>query len=304
MKGASRGAGGPQSPEIEPTRSGHLERGPHEIWWEYHGDGDREAVVLLNGLAMHTEAWYGFLADLRPDFDVLLYDYLGQGRSSCPDEPYTIPGFADDLAAILDHLEIGRVHVMGISYGGFIALDFGRLHQDRLFTQTLSGILLSHERQFEMYQELSLRFYAGGPEAFETYTHYLYEKIFGESFLRAVAPETLESMRERFHDRYRDRVWCLVRLTEAQDPFFAGLEANLPGYRAVQTPTLMLTGSQDRAIPPWQQRKIAGILPDVRFEVVEGSGHVVYLEKRELFFPVLEAFMRARSTDFEMPRTV
>lgn len=279
-----------------PSRSGHLERAPHRIWWEYFGDGDREAVVLLNGLAMHTRAWYPFLDDLRPQHDVLLYDYLGQGQSSSPDEPYSIPGFADDLAAILDHLGIARVHVMGISYGGFIALDFGRLHQDRLFTLTLSGILLSRERQFEMYQDLSLRFYRGGPEAFELYTRYLYEKIFGEPFLRQTEPAALEAMRQRFHERYRDRTYCLVRLTEAQDPFFAALEANLSAYRAVRTPTLLIAGAQDRAIPLWQQRQICGILPDARFEVLEGAGHVVYLEQRKAFFTILGAFLRARST--------
>jgi len=292
--------------EIEPTRSGHLRRGAHRVWWEYFseedsGVGDREAVVLLNGLAMRTRAWYGFLDELLPELDVLLYDYLGQGRSSCPDEPYSIPGFADDLAAILDHLDIERVHVMGISYGGFIALDFGRLHQDRLYTQTLSGILLSHERQFRMYQDLSLRFYRSGPEAFEIYTHYLYEKIFGEPYLRRTDPAALETMRRHFFERYRDKVYCLVRLTEAQDPFFDQLDAHLPGYRAVRTPTLLLAGSQDRAIPLWQQRQICDVLPDVRFEIVEGAGHVVYLERREVFFPILKAFARARSTDFAMP---
>jgi pimeloyl-ACP methyl ester carboxylesterase len=190
---------------------------------------------------------------------------------------------------------------MGISYGGFIALDFGRLHQDRLLTQTLSGILLTRERQFEMYQDLSLRFYRGGPAAFELYTRYLYEKIFGEPFLRQTDPGALEAMRQRFHERYRERVHCLVRLTEAQDPFFAELDANLPAYRRVRTPTLLLAGGQDRAIPLWQQRQICAILPDTRFEVLEGSGHVVYLEQRQRFFAILAAFLRARSTDFPLP---
>ncbi len=287
--------------EVTPDRSGHLEVGPHRVWWEYFGAGDREAVVLLNGLAMHTGAWYGFLGELVPEFDVLLYDYLGQGRSSCPDEPYFIPDFCRHLTGILDRLGIERVHVMGISYGGFIALDYGRLYQHRLHTLTLSGILLSHERQFEMYQDLSLRFYRSGPVAFELYTHYLYEKIFGEEFLRDLPAETLETMRQRFHDRYKDRVHALVRLTEAQNPFFEGLDERLLEYRAVRTPTLLISGSQDRVLPLWQQRKLLDVFPDVRFELIEGSGHVVYLEKREVFFPLLKAFMRARATGFEPP---
>lgn len=287
--------------EIVPDQSGHLVLGDHQIWWERFGTGEQETVVLLNGLAMHTKAWYGFLEDLQPELDVLLYDYLGQGQSSSPDEPYSIPGFCDALVGILDHLEIEKIHLVGISYGGFVALDFGRLYQERLHTLTLSGILLSHERQFQMYQDLSLRFYGAGPEAFELYTHYLYEKIFGEDFLRRLPAEKLETMRQRFAERYQDRIHALVRLTEAQNPFFAGLDDRLPEYRAVATPTLIVAGSQDRAIPVWQQRPLTEILPDTRFLTLEGAGHVVYLEKREEFFGLLRAFCRARPTTFDLP---
>ncbi len=47
--------------ELVPDRSGHFDVDGQKIWWEYFGKGDREAVCLLNGLAMHTKAWYGFL---------------------------------------------------------------------------------------------------------------------------------------------------------------------------------------------------------------------------------------------------
>ena len=93
---------------------------------------------------------------------------------------------------------------MGISYGGFVALEFARQFQERLYTLTLSGIILSHEELFEMYEALSLRFYRGGPQAFELYTHYMYEKIFGERFVASVGP-SLETMRRNFYERYRDR---------------------------------------------------------------------------------------------------
>ena len=58
-----------------PTREGFIEADGHRIHWEYFGDGSREAVCLLNGLAMHTKAWYGFLPLLQPEFDVLLYEF-------------------------------------------------------------------------------------------------------------------------------------------------------------------------------------------------------------------------------------
>jgi len=109
-------------PDLQPDRQGTLPLDGHDIHWEYFGRGDREAFCLLNGLAMHTKAWYGFVPRLQPDFDVLLYDYPGQGQSSARDVPYSIPAVASYLTSTLDHLSIERVHAMGVSYGGFIAL--------------------------------------------------------------------------------------------------------------------------------------------------------------------------------------
>jgi len=286
--------------DIIPDRSGHLEVDGQKVWWEYHGDGSREAVCLLNGLAMHTKAWYGFLPMLTDSYDVILYDFLGQGQSSQEDVPYFIPEFARYLTLIMDEVGVEKVHLMGISYGGFIALDFARMYQERLNTMTLSGILLSHETLFQMYQEISLSFYTGTEEAFELYTHYMYEKIFGEDFAGTIPPENLAAMRQRFYDRYIDNRHCLIRLTEAQNPFFGALDDNLPQYRAIETPTLMIVGEQDRAIPLWQQRKIYDLLPNTRWEEVPGCGHVVYLEKPKEFFGMIREFMAAKSLDFDV----
>lgn len=286
------------SDQFEPTRTGRLETDGAQVHWEYFGQGDRPVVALLNGLAMHTRAWYSFLPRLSDQFDVLLYDYPGQGRSSQEDRSCLIPRLGDYLASIADGLRIERLHLAGISYGGFVALDFARLHQDRLSTLTVSGILLSHETLFRMYEDLSLRFYRGSLELFEVYTHYMYEKIFGEPYVRGCYA-SLEPMRTRFYERYKDARHCLIRLTEAQDPFFAALDENLPGYRAVRTPTLVIAGAEDRAIPPSVQRKICGILPCTRFELVEGCGHCVYIERPDAFFGWLKAFARQGTLAFQ-----
>ncbi|MEO8379387.1 MAG: alpha/beta hydrolase [Acidobacteriota bacterium] len=277
-----------------PDRCGSLELDGHSIWWELFGGGDREVVCLLNGLAMHTGAWYGFLSRLRPEFDVLLWDYPGQGRSSTEDVPYHLDRIAAYLEKILGAIGAKRIHLVGISYGGFVALEFARQFPSRLHTLVLSGIILSHETLFEMYEDLSLRFYRGGADAFELYTRYMYEKIFGEAFVTAAGPERLETMRQNFHARYRDRTAALIRLTEAQDPFFAALDARLPQYRAIDAPALVVAGDEDRVMAPKFQKKITDILPNSRFELVEDSGHVVYLEKTDRFFASILTLMREK----------
>ena len=124
----------------------------------------------------------------------------------------------------------------------------------------------------------------------ELYAYYLYEKIFGESFVRQIGPKLVE-MRQKLVERYHDKAHCLTQLTLAQDRLFAELDANLPAYRAIQTPALILAGAQDRTIPWWVQRRLTGILPNTRFELVEDSGHCVYLEKPEFFIPRLKKFL-------------
>jgi pimeloyl-ACP methyl ester carboxylesterase len=284
-------------PPNTPDRSGYLlvQDGTRRVYWEYFGRGDCEVVVMLNGVAMSTRGWYRNLPELRPGYDVLLYDYLGQGRSSQEDEPYGIDDFAGYLVRIMDELGIERIHPVGVSYGGFIAAELGRLHQDRLYTLALSGILLTRETQFQMYQDLSLLFYRSPDPAFEIYTHYMYEKIFGEAFCRRVYGEKMERMRQGFFDDYHGKEYCLVRLTEAQDPFFQRIDDDPGAYRSVETPTLILTGDQDRAIPPWQQAKLLDILPNAQQIILAGSGHMTYMERPDIFWPAVRALFAAKS---------
>lgn len=282
-------------PTTQPDRTGFLETGEHTLYWELFGKGDREVVCLLNGLAMHTGAWYGFLPRLRPDYDVLLWDYPGQGRSSTADIPYHLDQIASYLVRIIDAIGAERIHLVGISYGGFVALEFARQFSSRLHTLVLSGIILSHETLFQMYQDISLRFYRGGPEAFDLYTRYMYEKIFGEAFVTAVGADRLETMRASFHQRYHERTSALIRLTEAQIPFFAALDERLPEYRAITAPALVIAGDEDRVMSPKAQKKIATILPNSRFELIEDSGHVVYLEQPDQFFALMRRLFTSRT---------
>jgi pimeloyl-ACP methyl ester carboxylesterase len=285
---------------VAPDKVGFVdvENGTRRIYWEYFGQGEREVVVLLNGLAMLTRSWYQNVPSVYPEYDVLLYDYLGQGQSSQEDEPYFIPKFCDYLVQILDELDIERLHAIGVSYGGFIAADLGRLYGDRLHTLTLSGIILTRETLFQMYQDLSLLFYRLPEPAFEIYTHYIYEKIFGERFAQAVYATSSERTRLKFYDRYKDRKHCLIRLTEAQDPFFENIDRDPGAYRGIMTPTLIFTGEQDRALPPWQQQKLLDILPNARQIMVPESGHLTYLERPDIFWPTVKAFFAAKSIDF------
>ncbi len=187
---------------------------------------------------------------------------------------------------------------MGVSYGGFVAVEFARLFPERLHTLTLSGILLSHEELFSMYQEISLRFYRGGPGGLRALHALHVREDLRRGVRRGDEGEPARAERPRFHDRYKDQTHALIRLTLAQDPFFAALDGNLAGYAAFPGPVLVVPGAEDRTIPPWVQKKLLDVFRDARWEPIEGSGHVVYLEKPDAFFAMLRRFLEAKSTAF------
>ncbi len=92
-----------------------------ELYYERHGAG--EPVLLIHGLGSSTRDWDSQVPELSRQFQVITFDVRGHGRSGKPKERYSVKLFADDTAALIRHLRLGPVHVVGISMGGMIAFQ-------------------------------------------------------------------------------------------------------------------------------------------------------------------------------------
>src|SRR5262245_48758389 len=96
------------------------------LFYEVKGAGP--AVVLIHGGQLDSRMWDDQFDALAKGFTVIRYDVRGYGGSFQPDRPYSD---ADDLAGLLDYLETQKVHVVGLSLGGRIAVDFAVAHPKR-----------------------------------------------------------------------------------------------------------------------------------------------------------------------------
>ena len=96
------------------------------LYYELHGPENAPVLVLNNGLIMNAAtSWVFQTKTLSQHYRVLQYDCRGQGQSDHPKEAYSMELHADDLADLLDALEIVSAHIAGISYGGEVAQAFG-----------------------------------------------------------------------------------------------------------------------------------------------------------------------------------
>ena len=100
------------------------------IYYEFHGEG--EPLLLIPGLTADVSDYQRLIAGLAARYHVIALDNRGAGRSDKPDAPYSIEQMADDAAALLDALGIGRAHIVGTSMGGRIALDLALRHPEHV----------------------------------------------------------------------------------------------------------------------------------------------------------------------------
>ena len=105
---------------MAPSAPGYLTVYGARIHYELAGDG--EPVVFVHGFACDLSMWEPQIPDFSSRFHTLRYDARGFGRSSLPGaEPY---GHYHDLAAMIEQLDLAPAHVVGLSRGGSIALNF------------------------------------------------------------------------------------------------------------------------------------------------------------------------------------
>jgi len=92
------------------------------IHFQVEGPEEGDTVVLVNSLATNLSIWDKVAAIVAKSVRVLRYDARGQGASGVPEGPYSIEGFATDLIAMLDSLNLEKVHICGLSLGAMVGM--------------------------------------------------------------------------------------------------------------------------------------------------------------------------------------
>ncbi|HSX70646.1 MAG TPA: alpha/beta hydrolase, partial [Pseudomonas sp.] len=101
----------------------HFEHRDCRLHYEDHGQG--EPVLLVHGLGSSIQDWEYQIPHLLQRRRVLALDLRGHGRSDKPRERYSIAAFAEDVAALIEHLGLPNVHLVGISMGGMVGFQLG-----------------------------------------------------------------------------------------------------------------------------------------------------------------------------------
>lgn len=246
-----------------------------DLYIESHGEG--EPLVLIPGFASATWSWYKVVPELSKHFRVITFDPRGIGRSvdAAPGK-LDVRGFADDVIAILDHLEIPRSNILGTSFGGFvaqvIACDFPERVKSAVLACTSMGGL-SHIRP----EPGILRAFVPDP----TITP-------GEHVRKFIRPAFTDEFCELYPDVIEDvcRRRDSARVTEAV--YMAQVHTAMTfdatsWIDAVKCPVLIVSGDRDRVVPPGNSEELASRIAGAKLEIIENGSHMVFIENHEAF---------------------
>jgi 3-oxoadipate enol-lactonase len=238
------------------------------LYHEVRGHG--EPIVLLEGLGGDIGGWRRNIPRLAGELTVAAFDHRGNGRSTASDAPMTMATFVEDTLALLDHLEIDRAHLYGQSFGGMVAQEMALTEPDRVRSLILA---CTHPG---IRHAVPVR--AAGPKARP------WEAMYSPGFLREHPEEVAEDQRLGTPQRpaMARRQWEAMQGFDAYD--------RLPSLRL---PTLVIHGTEDRAVHPDNARILAERIPGARLVLLEGAGHVYHAEQPEAADRAVLGFVRS-----------
>jgi len=268
----------------------------------YERSGAGEPLVLVHGSWVDCRVWDHVVPLLSRSFDVVVYDRRGHSLSSCPAGQGSVHDDVDDLAALIDVLGAGPVHVAGASFGGSIALRLAASRPDSLLSAAvheppLFGLLDSEELRASEVTALTelrarlaavaARLEAGDPEGgARLYFDHVAEAPRGWSGLDATRRRTLVDNAATYLDQYRDPDALRIELGE---------------LAAFDGPALVSRGDRRSPFFGRMAEMVAGAMPAARSELIPGTAHDPQVTHPSAYTAAVESIAGHRDVRVSQP---
>src|SRR5215210_619576 len=234
---------------------------------DYDVQGDGPPLVLVNGLGFGRWVWFKQIPAFSRHFQTITCDVRGER-----DLGNGVADLTDEVVALLDHLGVGKTHVLGTSLGGFVAQELALARPD--LVDRLVLVCTSYGRRGpEAMSPGALADMMGlGTFSAEAAARKALEAATGEAY-RSEKPDEFEKI---VHWRLADAPSAASYYGQAK----AGARFDLSGdVGHITSPTLVIHGSEDRYVPPANARALADAIPGAKLRVLEGAGHLVFIER-------------------------
>jgi pimeloyl-ACP methyl ester carboxylesterase len=234
--------------------------------------GQGPQVLLLHGWGGAIESFAPVLDDLHRSYTVAAFDLPGFGQSSLPPSTWGSADYARLTLKIMDRLQMDRPHLIGHSFGGQVSIQLAATTPERVGKLVLvcsAGIRTRPAlatRLKRMAARLGKWLAAHGGWIGERLRAAIYRRVQSQDYANAGPLRP-----------------TLVRVIS---------EDLAPSLPLIQSPTLLVWGAQDRAVPLAAAQVMARLIPDAQLVVFENAGHFAYLDQFDRFRLLVGRFLR------------
>ena len=238
-------------------------------------------LVLLHAFPVHAEMWRPQLESVSGNWRFIAPDFRGFGRTARGSHPMTIDGFAADVGALMDALEIQEAAIAGLSMGGYVAFAMFRQEPARVASLVLADTKAAADSPEARAGRVRLR------------------EVVAEQGARGVADQMLPKLLSK--DAASGSVARVRAMIESSEP--ASIDAaimalmarpdSIPDLPRISRATLILVGEHDSVTPLADAQVMQQGIPRARLAVIPGAGHLSNVEQPEAFSKALADFLVA-----------
>ena len=234
---------------------------------DYDVQGEGPPLLLINGLGFGRWGWFKQIPAFTRHFRTITFDVRGErGLSN------GVADLAGETVALLDHLGVGKTHVLGTSLGGFVAQELALARPDLVDRLVLVCTSYGGRGPEAMSPGALADMMGVGTLSAEAAARKALEAATGEAY-RAEKPEEFEQI-------VRWRLADSPSVVSYYEQANAGARFDLSGdVGHITSPTLVIHGAEDRYVPPANARALAEAIPGAKLQMLEDAGHLVFVER-------------------------
>lgn len=255
----------------------HADLNGISVHYRDEGDPNGAPVLFVNSLATTMHLWDPILPHLTKGLRIIRYDMRGHGETEVPPAPYSMGTLVKDAEALLDHLHIKDVMVVGLSIGGMVAQGLAVKRLDLVRAMVLSNTAAKIGSP-KMWDE---RIETAKTKGVVSMADATMQRWFSRDFL--IRPE-LAHWRAMFESTPEEGYMGCCAAIKGTD-FYTPTSG-------LRLSTLGIAGSEDGATPPDLVRETVELIPGARMELMRRTGHLPCAEKPEDYAALINAFLK------------
>lgn len=241
---------------------------------------NKDTILLVHGHPFDNSMW-DYQLDALKKFRLILPDLKGYGKTDYKFDKIFIEEQALDLSILLDNLQIEKVHLIGLSMGGQIIVEFARLFPHRTLSLIIcdSNPSAENETSYKNRLQLADRIDAIGMKEYTNNDihNYLYKN-------------TIENNKEVYEHLYQMMIATKTQGSVASHRGRAERRNNYPFLSSIKVPVLVVVGDNDFFTPVSEMKDIAEQIENAEFAVITNAGHIPNMEQPDIFNKTITDF--------------